>query len=63
MFVSFQDYILHNVMLIFTFVGSGLLRQDDSHSFQVITHTITTVIPALIQVKIWWVQFGLNVAL
>ncbi len=46
----FQDYILHNVMSVFTFVGSGLLAQDDSHSLHVITHTITTIIPALLQV-------------
>ena len=38
------DYVLHNVMLIFTFVGSGLLKQDDSHSFQVIEHTILEVL-------------------
>ena len=46
----FPEYILHNVMLIFTFVGSGLLQQDDEHSFHIITHTIQTIIPAILKV-------------
>ena len=42
--------MLHNVMSIFTFMGASVVRQDDSYSFGVITKTLDTVIPALIQV-------------
>ena len=42
--------MLHNVMSIFTFVGGGLLQQDDSYSLQVITTAVQTIIPALLQV-------------
>ena len=37
-------------MSIFTFVGGGLLQQDDNYSLQVITTTVQTIIPALLQV-------------
>lgn len=42
--------MLHNVMSIFTFMGASVVRQDDSYSFEVITKTLDTVIPALIKV-------------
>ena len=38
-------------MSIFTFVGGGLLQQDDNYSLQVITTTVQTIIPALLQVR------------
>ena len=50
-FISIQEHVLHHVMLIFAFMGSQLLQQDDSHSFHIITTTITTIIPALL--KVW----------
>ncbi len=43
---------MHNIMPIFTFMGANIMRQDDQYSFQVITKTIDTVIPALIQVRV-----------
>ena len=46
----FQEKVLHNVMSIFTFMGASAVRQDDSYSFEVISKTLDTVIPALIQV-------------
>lgn len=49
-FRLFQEKVLHNVMSIFTFMGASVIRQDDSYSFEVITKTLDTVIPALIQV-------------
>lgn len=49
-FFFFQEKVLHNVMSIFTFMGASVVRQDDSYSFEVITKTLDTVIPALIQV-------------
>jgi len=47
-----QEYLLHNAMSIFTFVGSNLAQHDDAYSFQLITRTIDTVIPALVTVSI-----------
>ncbi len=43
--------MLHNVMSIFTFVGGGLLQQDDNYSLQIITTTLQTIVPALLQVR------------
>ncbi|KAG8191512.1 hypothetical protein JTE90_019576 [Oedothorax gibbosus] len=45
----FPDYVLNNVMSIFTFMGSSLVRQDDSYSFQVISQTIETIVPSLLK--------------
>jgi len=39
-------------MSIFTFMGSTILRRDDSYSFQIITQTIKTIIPALMQMEV-----------
>jgi len=47
-----QEYLLHNAMSIFTFVGNSLAQHDDAYSFQLIARTIDTVIPALITVSI-----------
>lgn len=46
----FPDKVLHNIMPIFTFMGASVMRLDDSYSFQVISKTVQTVIPSLIQV-------------
>lgn len=43
----FPEKVLHNLMSIFTFMGSHMLRQDDSYSLQVITKTMRVVIPVL----------------
>ena len=32
----FPSQVLHNIMEIFTFMGTSVLRQDDAYSFQVI---------------------------
>ncbi|KAM8947887.1 HEAT repeat-containing protein 1 isoform 2-T2 [Pelodytes ibericus] len=45
----FPDKVLHNIMPIFTFMGASVMRLDDTYSFQVISKTVQTVIPALIQ--------------
>ncbi|OCT77815.1 HEAT repeat-containing protein 1 isoform X1 [Xenopus laevis] len=45
----FPDKVLHNIMPIFTFMGASVMRLDDNYSFQVISKTVQTVIPALIQ--------------
>ncbi|GFT96799.1 HEAT repeat-containing protein 1 [Nephila pilipes] len=44
----FPDYVLKNIMTIFVFMGSSLVRQDDSYSFQVISQTIETIVPSLL---------------
>ena len=54
---SLQEKVLHNVMSVFTFMGASVVRQDDSYSFEVITKTLDTVIPALIQVCSYSVLF------
>ncbi|CAI6336762.1 unnamed protein product [Periconia digitata] len=41
------DVILHNLMPIFTFIGSTLLRQQDEYSAHVVDQTISRVVPQL----------------
>ncbi|KAH7071776.1 armadillo-type protein [Paraphoma chrysanthemicola] len=41
------EQILHNLMPIFTFIGSTLLRQQDDYSAQVVDKTISRVVPQL----------------
>jgi len=41
------EMILHNLMPIFTFIGSSLLRQHDDYSAHVVDQTIARVIPQL----------------
>lgn len=43
---------MHNVLAIFTFMGSSILRQDDAYSFQVISKIVDTIIPILVKVCI-----------
>ncbi|XP_017566073.1 HEAT repeat-containing protein 1 isoform X1 [Pygocentrus nattereri] len=45
----FPEKVLHNIMPIFTFMGANIMRLDDTYSFQVISRTVQTVIPALIR--------------
>uniref|UniRef100_A0A672RSF6 HEAT repeat-containing protein 1 n=1 Tax=Sinocyclocheilus grahami TaxID=75366 RepID=A0A672RSF6_SINGR len=45
----FPEKVLHNIMPIFTFMGSNIMRLDDTYSFQVINKTVQAVIPALIK--------------
>lgn len=43
--------MLLNIMPIFTFMGTNIMRLDDAYSFRVINKTVQMVIPALIQVS------------
>ena len=43
--------VLHNIMAVFTFMGSSMLRQDTEYSFRVIERTVESVVPALLQVR------------
>lgn len=41
------EQVLHNMMDIFTFMGSSVVRHDDAYSFQIITHIIEAIVPIL----------------
>ncbi|KAF2650637.1 U3 small nucleolar RNA-associated protein 10 [Lophiostoma macrostomum CBS 122681] len=41
------ELVLHNLMPIFTFIGSTLLRQNDEYSAHVVDQTISKVVPQL----------------
>ncbi|XP_014287034.1 HEAT repeat-containing protein 1 [Halyomorpha halys] len=43
------DQVLHNMMAIFTFIGSSVIRLDDAYSFQLISKIIETIIPILVK--------------
>ena len=45
--VANVETALHNIMPIFTFMGSSVLRQDDAYSIQIISKTIETIVPIL----------------
>ena len=49
------DQVLHNIMAIFTFMGSLVLRQDDAYSFQVTSKILETIIPVLVKVTKSWI--------
>ncbi|XP_066143538.1 HEAT repeat-containing protein 1 [Euwallacea fornicatus] len=40
--------VLHHVMAVFTFVGSTLVRHDDTYSFEIISKILDTIIPILV---------------
>lgn len=44
----YPDIVLINIMPVFTFMGSNILRKDDSFSFHVIEKTLETVFPSLL---------------
>ena len=39
-------------MPVFAFMGSSLLRQDDSYTFDVINRTLESVVPKLVKVRV-----------
>ena len=42
------DAVLHNVMPIFTFMGSTDLQRDDAYTFGVVEKTVKSIVPVLI---------------
>ena len=48
--VFLQEHLLHNIVSIFTFMGTSLLQKDDSYTFQIITKTVDVVIDSILQV-------------
>lgn len=43
----FPSQVLDNIMVIFTFMGSSVVRHDDAFSFQIITRIIESIVPTL----------------
>lgn len=43
------NQVLHNIMAIFTFMGSSVLRQDDAFSLQIISNILETIVPLLVK--------------
>jgi U3 small nucleolar RNA-associated protein 10 len=45
----YPSRILHNIMPIFTFMGTSVMRCDNQYSYSIIQQTIDSIIPALMQ--------------
>lgn len=43
------ELVLHNMMNIFTFVGSRIARRDDAYTYQITLNIIKSIIPTLIE--------------
>ncbi|KAI0790983.1 hypothetical protein C8Q75DRAFT_805854 [Abortiporus biennis] len=41
------DAVLHNIMPVFTFMGSNVFHRDDSYSFRVVQKTIESIVPVM----------------
>ncbi|KAG0706218.1 hypothetical protein DFH29DRAFT_902720 [Suillus ampliporus] len=41
------DSVLHNIMPIFTFMGTNVFHRDDSYSFKVVQDTIENIVPVM----------------
>ncbi|RPD60690.1 hypothetical protein L227DRAFT_501246 [Lentinus tigrinus ALCF2SS1-6] len=42
------DAVLHNIMPIFTFMGSNVFHRDDTYSFRVVQKTIDSIVPVMV---------------
>ncbi|KAF9268872.1 hypothetical protein L218DRAFT_536645 [Marasmius fiardii PR-910] len=42
------DSVLHNIMPVFTFMGSNVFHRDDAYSFAVVQKTIDNVVPVMV---------------
>ncbi|KAI0742763.1 hypothetical protein C8Q80DRAFT_1221194 [Daedaleopsis nitida] len=42
------DAVLHNIMPIFTFMGSNVFHRDDTYSFRVVQKTIDNIVPVMV---------------
>ncbi|KAG1852147.1 hypothetical protein DFJ58DRAFT_791745 [Suillus subalutaceus] len=43
------DSVLHNIMPIFTFMGTNVFHRDDSYSFKVVQNTIENIVPVMVE--------------
>ncbi|KAH7920221.1 hypothetical protein BV22DRAFT_1199044 [Leucogyrophana mollusca] len=41
------ESVLHNIMPVFTFMGSNVFHRDDSYSFKVVQKTIENIVPVM----------------
>ncbi|KAL9929308.1 HEAT repeat containing 1 homolog l(2)k09022 [Glossina fuscipes fuscipes] len=48
----FPQQVLHNIVDVFTFMGSSVVRHDDAFSFHIINVIIVSVIPILVKEKV-----------
>ncbi|KAG6909155.1 hypothetical protein DXG01_001782 [Tephrocybe rancida] len=42
------DSVLHNVMPVFTFMGSNVFHRDDAYSFKVVQQTVDSIVPVMV---------------
>ncbi|KAI0063355.1 ARM repeat-containing protein [Artomyces pyxidatus] len=42
------ESVLHNIMPVFTFMGSNVFHRDDTYSFRVIQKTINNIVPVMV---------------
>ncbi|KAF7420871.1 snoRNA-binding rRNA-processing protein utp10 [Pleurotus ostreatus] len=42
------EAVLHNVMPVFTFMGSNVFHRDDAYSFRVVKKTIDSIVPVMV---------------
>ncbi|KII90106.1 hypothetical protein PLICRDRAFT_686024 [Plicaturopsis crispa FD-325 SS-3] len=42
------ESVLHNIMPVFTFMGSNVFHRDDSYSFRVVQKTIDSIVPVMV---------------
>ncbi|XP_037811353.1 HEAT repeat-containing protein 1 homolog [Lucilia sericata] len=47
----FPQQVLHNIVDIFTFMGSSVVRHDDAFSFHIINDIIESIVPILVKEK------------
>ncbi|KAM7353776.1 HEAT repeat containing 1 homolog l(2)k09022 [Cochliomyia hominivorax] len=47
----FPQQVLHNIVDIFTFMGSSVVRHDDAFSFHIINDIIVSIVPILVKEK------------
>lgn len=43
---------MHNIMAIFTFMGTSVTRLDDEHSVKIVTQVVDAVVPVLMEVNL-----------
>ncbi|KAF5351352.1 hypothetical protein D9758_008071 [Tetrapyrgos nigripes] len=54
------ESVLHNIMPIFTFMGSNIFHRDDGYSFAVVQKTVDNIVPVMISSLKQTHQAGLN---
>ncbi|KAF7977911.1 hypothetical protein HWV62_2480 [Athelia sp. TMB] len=42
------ESVLHNIMPVFTFMGSNVFHRDDTYSFRVVQQTVNSIVPVMV---------------